>query len=93
MLEEKSYMRLLQKAMGFENIEEVKDCCVDILTEHMHYTFCFIDFETEDHLGVYYTHQDFSERFVLISKKYVSNISIVYKQDMIVEKPNVSEYI
>ncbi|MBR6515632.1 MAG: hypothetical protein IKT40_02120 [Bacilli bacterium] len=90
---EMGYMEILQKARNYETIEEVKDCCVNILTEFVQYNFCFIEFETDDYLGVYYTHTDFTERFILIVKKYIVSVSVVYQQDMNIDKPNVSEYI
>ena len=90
---EMSYMEILQKARNYKTIEEVKDCCVNILTEFVQYNFCFIEFETDDYFGVYCTHTDFTERFILIVKKYIVSVSVVYQQDMNINKPNVSEYI
>ena len=90
---EMSYMEILQKARNYKTIEEVKDCCVNILTEFVQYNFYFIEFETDVYLGVYCTHTDFTERFILIVKKYIVSVSVVYQQDMNINKPNVSEYI
>lgn len=93
-LTDKSYMEILQEVGEYETIEDVKDCCVNILTEFIQYNFCFIDFETDTHLGIYYTHPiDFTERFILVAKKYIISISIVYQQDMNIDKPNVSEFL
>ena len=86
------YTELIKEIKDYESIEEVKDCCINILTEFMQYNFCFIDFETENHLGIYCTNSDFTERFVLISKKYIVSISFVYQQDIDFEIPNVSQY-
>ncbi len=90
-----NYMEMLQKAMNYETLDDVKDCCINITTEIMQYNFSFIEFETDDHLGVYYTAEDFTERFILIKKKYIHSISIVYKQDMTIDnnKLNDSGYI
>lgn len=87
------YTQMLKKAGNYENIEDVKDCCISILTEFTQYNFCFIDFETKTHLGIFCTHSDFTERFVLISKKYIVSISMVYQQDIEFDEPNVSEYM
>lgn len=86
------YCKMLQEGEGFSSLEEVKDCCVNILTEFVQYNFCFIEFETKDHLGVYCTHSDLTERFVLISKKYIVSVSIVYQQDIVIDEPNMNEY-
>ncbi len=88
------YLEILKKIGNYEDIEEVKEsCCVNILTEFTQYNFCFIDFETEDFLGIYCTNEDFTERFVLIKKEYIVSISLVYQQDIMQEIPNVSEYV
>lgn len=86
------YTRLIKKARKYDTIEEVKDCCVNILTEFAQYNLCFIDFETEDHLGIYCTNADFTERLVLIEKKYIVSILFVYQQDIDFEIPNFSQY-
>ena len=86
------YMEILQEVMGYDTEEEVKDCCISIITELMHYNFAFIDFETETHLGVFYTAEDFTERFVIIQKKYIHSISIVYRQDIEIEKKENNGY-
>lgn len=78
----------LIKIMGYEEKEELKDCCINILTEFSQYNLCFIDFETENHLGVWVTHEDMTERFVLIEKKYIVSVSIVYEQDIVLEENN-----
>ena len=83
---------MLKNQMGYENEEDVKNCCVNIVTELMQYNLCFIDFENETHLGVYYTHEDFTERFVLLSKKYIVSISIVYEQDILIDVEDQSGY-
>lgn len=88
------YLEILKETSDYDTIEEVKEsCCVNILTEFTQYNFCFIGFETEDFLGIYYTSSDFTERFVLIKKKYIVSISFVYQQDIVQETPNVNEYV
>ena len=88
------YLEILKKINDYNTIEEVKEfCCVNIQTEFTQYNFCFIDFETDKFLGIYYTCTDFTERFVLLKKKYIVSISLVYQQDIEKEIPNVSEYV
>lgn len=76
----------LMKIMGYKKEEELKDCCINILTEFAQYNLSFIDFETEDFLGIWVTHEDMTERFTLLDKKYIVSVSIVYEQDIVIEK-------
>lgn len=78
----------LMKIMGYKEEEELKDCCINILTEFIQYNLSFIDFETKDHLGIWVTHEDMTERFVLLKKKYIVSVSIVYEQDIVLEENN-----
>ena len=87
--EEESLSELLQKAESHKSLDEL---CVNIFTTTDQYNLCFIEFETKNHLGVYCTHSDGTERFVLLTKKYITSISIVYQQDINVDIPNVSEF-
>lgn len=77
-----SYCKMLQEVMNFDSIEDLENCCVNILTEFSQYNFCFIEFETNTHLGIFVTCEDMKERFMLIDKKYIVSISIVYKDDL-----------
>lgn len=81
-----SYINILKNTMKYDSIAEVKDCCINVLTEFIQYNFCFIEFETEDRLGLWVTHEDFTERLVIIEKKYIVSISVVYMQDIQIEK-------
>lgn len=83
----------LRRARHFETVEEVKDCCINITTEFAQYNFCFIEFETDEYLGIYYTSSDFTERFVLLSKEYIVSVSIVYKDDIHFEELNTDQYV
>ena len=42
----------------------------------------FIDFEDNDTLGVQYTSDDGTERFVVINKKCIIDIEVLYQQDI-----------
>lgn len=68
--------------MNFDSLDDVQDCCINILTEFSQYNFCFIEFETNTHLGIFVTCEDMKERFMLIDKKYIVSVSIVYKDDL-----------
>ena len=80
--ETQSYCTMLQKAMNYDSIEEINNCCVNILTEFSQYNFCFIEYETNTHLGIFVTCEDMKERFVLLNKKYIVDVAIVYKDDL-----------
>lgn len=66
--------------------KEVHDVCVTITTEMDSYPLSFIEFETRDFLGINFTDPDFKERFVVLNKKYVVSIAIVYQDDIIIEE-------
>ena len=88
------FLEVLQKIGKYETIDDVKEyCCIHILTEFVQYNFCFIDFETDEFLGIYYTAEDFTEKFVLLSKKYIVSMSLVYQQDLnFSEEPKTISY-
>lgn len=46
------------------------------------YPFAFLDYEEEDVLGVNYTAEDGTERFIVINKKHIVDIEILYQQDI-----------
>ena len=46
------------------------------------YPLAFIDFEEDDTLGVNYTSDDGTERFVVINKKCIIDIEVLYRQDI-----------
>ena len=64
-------------------INEVKDVCVYVTTSESSYSMAFIDFEDENILGLSYTIDDGTERFVAINKKYIVDIGVIYEQDII----------
>lgn len=88
--DEQEFSHALMRIMNYENEEDLKDCCINILTEFIQYNLCFIEFETKDHLGVWVTHEDMRERFTLLEKKYIVSISIVYEQDIVIEEDSES---
>ena len=79
------YKEALKRGMGYDD-SEIQDACLDILTETEEYPLSFIDFETSDLLGIRHTRTDGTEGFVVLNKKYITSIAIVYKGDITVEK-------
>ena len=77
-----SLIRLMMKASP----SELSEICVAVTTVNTVYPFSFIEYEDEDNLGIYYTAEDFSERFIVINKKYIVSVGIVYQQDLVFEK-------
>lgn len=69
---------------GIQNNDEmtVQDIPLIINTTDVSYVLAFIDYETEDVLGVNYTSDDGTERFVVINKKYIVDVEILYQQDI-----------
>ncbi len=63
-------------------VDEIKDVCVYVTTPESSYSMAFIDFEEEDILGLSYTIDDGTERFVAINKKYIVDIGVIYEQDI-----------
>lgn len=68
------------------NKNEIGSICLNIETENMVYPLAFIEFETRDFIGVNYTEDDFTERFVVLNKKYVVSMAMVYANEIYGEK-------
>lgn len=75
------YREALKRGMGYKE-SEVSDACVNILTTTDEYPLSFIEFETRDFLGIKTTRNDFTEGFVVLSKKYIVSIAVVYAGDI-----------
>ena len=74
------YSNILKKTM---NLTEIKDLCVSItLDEGIIYPLCFIEGEDYKFLIVASTGDDGCERVVIIDKKNIVSISVVYEQDI-----------
>lgn len=78
------YIEALKRGMGYED-SDIKDACLDILTETEEYPLSFIEFETSDLLGIKRTRTDGTEGFVILNKKYITSIAIVYKGDITID--------
>lgn len=60
---------------------KVEDIPLIINTVDMSYPLAFIDYEEDDVLGINYTTENGKERFVVINKKYIIDIEILYRDD------------
>ena len=56
--------------------------CVNISTEIMDYTLCFIEYEDDEKLGAYVTGEDGRERYTIINKQYIVSLQVVYENDI-----------
>lgn len=78
------YREAIKRGMGYKE-SDLKNACVNILTTTDEYPLSFIEFETRDLLGVKTTRSDFTEGFVVLNKKYITSISMVYQDDIVID--------
>ena len=78
----KYYSKMLLNGIPDDSEIEVQDIPLIINTIEASYPFAFLDYEEEDVLGVNYTADDGTERFIVINKKHIINIEILYQQDI-----------
>lgn len=79
---------------GFPNNDNIKiqDIPLIINTVDMSYPLAFIDYEEEDVLGINYTVEDGTERFIVINKSHIVDIGILYQQDInIITEESIDE--
>ena len=74
------YTKMLEKVMEPDN--NVSDLCVCIVSLDTIYALSFIEFETDNLMGVYYTTEDNIEKFVVLNKEHITSVEIVYEQDI-----------
>ena len=68
---------------GLSNTDlHINEIPLIINTVDTSYPLAFIDFEENDTLGVNYTSDDGTERFVVINKKCIIDIEVLYQQDI-----------
>ena len=69
---------------GFPGNEEkkIQDIPLIINTVEASYPFAFIDYEEDNILGINYTVEDGTERFVAVNKEHIIDIEILYQQDI-----------
>lgn len=78
------YIEALKQGMGYTD-EDMEEACLDIRTEVEDYPLSFIRFETKDLLGIDWTRSDGTEGFVVLNKKYITSIAIVYQGDISID--------
>ena len=61
---------------------DIEYICLNITTITDLYNLCFIDYEDHEKLGVYITHEDGRERFLIIYKNQIVALQVVYEQDI-----------
>lgn len=86
------YREAIKRGMGYKE-SELKDACVNIYTTDNEYLLSFIEFETRDLMGIKTTRPDFTEGFVVLNKKYITSVVMVYQNDIVVnekEESNIS---
>lgn len=79
------YREAIKRGMGYKE-SDLTDCCVNILTETDEYPLSFIEFETRDLMGIKTTRSDLTEGFVVLNKKYITSIAIVYANDIVLDE-------
>lgn len=87
------YKEALKRGMGYEDTD-FESACLDILTETEEYPLSFIEFETSELLGITHTRTDGTEGFVVLNKKYITSIAVVYEGDInidVLEEDNSHE--
>ena len=77
----KYYSEMLLNGIQDNDIT-IQDIPLIINTIEASYPFAFLDYEEEDVLGVNYTAEDGTEGFIVINKKHIINIEILYQQDI-----------
>lgn len=86
------YSNMLLNGIPNHNDITIQDIPLIINTVDVSYPLAFIDYEEDDVLGINYTSDDGTERFVVINKKYIVDVEILYQQDIdIVTNENVTE--
>lgn len=77
-----SYTDILLKGVNNCNDLTIKDIPLVVNTVDASYPLAFMDFEEEDMVGLNYTAEDGTEKFVVINKKYIVDIQVLYQQDI-----------
>lgn len=70
---------------------KVQDIPLIINTIEASYPFAFLDYEEDDVLGVNYTADDGTERFIVINKKHIIDIEVLYQQDIDILTADIEE--
>lgn len=73
---------MLLNGLPSNNDISIQDIPLIINMVDTSYPLAFIDYEEDDVLGINYTVEDGTEKFVVINKKYIIDIGIMYDQDI-----------
>lgn len=73
---------LLNGIQNDKNDIKINDIPLIINTIDTSYPLAFIDYEEKDILGINCTAEDGTERFIVINKEHIIDISILYQQDI-----------
>ena len=76
------YTKMLLNGLSDNDNLTIQDIPLIINTVDTSYPLAFIDYEEENCLGVNYTVEDGTERFIVINKKYIVDVEILYQQDI-----------
>ena len=77
-----NYSKMLLNGLPNKEGMTVQDIPLIINTVDASYPLAFIDYEEDNVLGINYTVEDGTERFVVLNKKYVVDIEVLYEQDI-----------
>ena len=77
-----NYSEMLINGLPSKDDIDIKDIPLIINMVDTSYPLAFIDYETDETIGINYTVEDGTERFVVINKKYIIDIGIMYSQDI-----------
>lgn len=76
------YTNMLLNGMSHDDTLAIQDIPLIINTTDTSYLLAFIDYEEDDKLGINYTAEDGTERFVVVNKKYIVDVEVLYQQDI-----------
>ena len=76
------YSEMLLNGLPSRDDISIQDIPLIINMVDTSYPLAFIDYEDDETMGINYTVEDGTERFVVINKKYIIDIGIMYSQDI-----------
>lgn len=77
-----NYSEMLLNGLTSKEEISIQDIPLIINMVDTSYPLAFIDYENDTTMGINYTAEDGTERFVAINKKYIIDIGIMYEQDI-----------
>ena len=76
------YSEMLLNGVPNKHEAKIQDIPLVINTIDTSYPFAFLDYEKDNIVGINYTTEDGTERFVVINKEHIVDIEILYQQDI-----------